>query len=377
MHLRLTLALLGLILTAACATPTQLAPERAPAPLSSPLPPQYAAGLPAPLDLLARGVSAVPGELARNGAQVDVVGGANRVAPSGQNATFTPQTGFDLNDHAWAIYRFNLTGHAGMPEAQLDWQAAPQPANLHVAAGNFVTGRWDWLPLTAVARANLGALAPYRAADGTALLVVLLSGGPPAELALVAFGAPLAETFEDRAPAGNNATKWLVNCYAPLPEWRDADRVFQQDSLREFADEVLALTNAERATLLLPPLEHDPHLELLAQAHSRHMGLREFFDHDEPDYGHDPFQRFELMDPPFYAFAGENIAWGQLDPAEVMTDWINSPGHHANIVHPAFTHLGVGVYWRRGAISWTQFFASFPTDPAAHDWLDPDEVPVP
>lgn len=40
---------------------------------------------------------------------------------------------------------------------------------------------------------------------------------------------------------------------------------------------------------------------------------------------------------------GENIAMGQRSPAEVMRDWMRSPGHRANILRPGYTRLGVGV----------------------------------
>jgi uncharacterized protein YkwD len=44
-----------------------------------------------------------------------------------------------------------------------------------------------------------------------------------------------------------------------------------------------------------------------------------------------------------YKSAGENIAWGYSNPAEVFAAWMRSAGHRDNILSPAFTRIGVGV----------------------------------
>lgn len=59
---------------------------------------------------------------------------------------------------------------------------------------------------------------------------------------------------------------------------------------------------------------------------------------------------------PYYC-AGENIAAGQRGPAAVMTAWMNSPGHKANILYKSFNHMGVG-YQEGGSYvtNWVQLF---------------------
>lgn len=47
---------------------------------------------------------------------------------------------------------------------------------------------------------------------------------------------------------------------------------------------------------------------------------------------------------------GENIAKGHTSPTAVMTAWMNSTGHRANILNCTFTTIGVGFdargnYW--------------------------------
>jgi uncharacterized protein YkwD len=85
------------------------------------------------------------------------------------------------------------------------------------------------------------------------------------------------------------------------------------------------------------------------------MRDRNFFDHTNPD-GLDPFQRAAKAG--ITAMWAENIAQGQATPAEVMTDWMNSPGHRANILDCKLTTLGVGVAYGSGGPWWTQDFGT-------------------
>jgi uncharacterized protein YkwD len=58
---------------------------------------------------------------------------------------------------------------------------------------------------------------------------------------------------------------------------------------------------------------------------------------------------------------GENIAGGSSTPASVVTGWLNSDGHCANLMNPAFVDLGVGYYHAPGSMwthYWTQNFAA-------------------
>lgn len=58
-----------------------------------------------------------------------------------------------------------------------------------------------------------------------------------------------------------------------------------------------------------------------------------------------------------YRGCGENIAWGQNTPEEVMNGWMNSAGHRANILNANFTKIGVGYYKAaNGRKYWSQLF---------------------
>ncbi|HKZ65579.1 MAG TPA: CvpA family protein [Chitinophagaceae bacterium] len=103
---------------------------------------------------------------------------------------------------------------------------------------------------------------------------------------------------------------------------------------------MLELVNKERAKEGLPALKADPAMTRVARAHSRDMFVRGYFAHNSPD-GKTPFDRMRAAGVQFSA-AGENLALAQtLEIAH--TNLMNSPGHRANILHPAFGRLGIGI----------------------------------
>jgi len=85
------------------------------------------------------------------------------------------------------------------------------------------------------------------------------------------------------------------------------------------------------------------------------MRDKNYFSHQSPTYG-SPFSMMKNFGIS-YRTAGENIAAGQQTPQEVVTAWMNSPGHRANILNKSFTHIGVG-YAKGGSYGhyWTQMF---------------------
>ncbi|MFC9913485.1 CAP domain-containing protein [Streptomyces sp. NPDC059862] len=127
--------------------------------------------------------------------------------------------------------------------------------------------------------------------------------------------------------------------------------------LTRTAAEVVELTNRERTRAGLPPLTVDPVLTTAAQAHSADMVTRDFYSHTAPD-GSQPWDRAAAAGSTRRSI-GENIACGQRSPAEVVTGWMNSPGHRANILKPGFTHIGIGFAGGgRAGTYWTQLFGA-------------------
>jgi len=122
------------------------------------------------------------------------------------------------------------------------------------------------------------------------------------------------------------------------------------------ADAVLALVNGERTKAGLNALLPDSSAATAAYDHAVDMDVRQYFDHNSPE-GTTPGQRMAAAGCVFHGW-GENIAMGQPTPVDVMTAWMGSPGHRANILSPSFTHLGVGCRYGTGTVYWVQDFLS-------------------
>lgn len=117
--------------------------------------------------------------------------------------------------------------------------------------------------------------------------------------------------------------------------------------------EVLALVNEERAKVGCRPLRADEALNGLAEAFSKDMAERGFFDHTDPD-GDTPWDRAEQAG--VTNLGGENIARGQADAQAVMASWMASEGHRANILNCDYTTIGIGAHVAEGGPWWTQDF---------------------
>lgn len=117
-----------------------------------------------------------------------------------------------------------------------------------------------------------------------------------------------------------------------------------------YAGEVLRLTNLERAKAGLTPFADDRALAAVAQEKARDMRDNGYFSHTSPTYG-SPFEMMRKFGIT-YSSAAENIAKGYRTPSAVVTGWMGSSGHRANILNPNLTHLGVGV---AGDV-WVQMF---------------------
>ncbi|UVW29287.1 CAP domain-containing protein [Massilia sp. H6] len=159
---------------------------------------------------------------------------------------------------------------------------------------------------------------------------------------------------------GNTWTVLLARPSPPLPsalypDWRDAGQA------------ILARVNAARAskrtcgTQAYPPsapLRWDPELGQAALAHSRDMAALRYFSHQAKD-GSTAAERARRAGYQWQR-VGENIAFGQRTPEEVVAGWLDSPGHCANIMNPGFTEMGAAYGMasehRAGLIYWTQVF---------------------
>ena len=120
-----------------------------------------------------------------------------------------------------------------------------------------------------------------------------------------------------------------------------------------YVEQVVKLVNEERKKAGLSELTLDKSIE--AAAHIRAKEIEQLFSHIRPNGS--AFATVLKEQGISYTGAGENIAWGQATPEEVMRAWMNSDGHRANILNSKFTKIGVGFYQNsKGVKHWTQLF---------------------
>lgn len=126
------------------------------------------------------------------------------------------------------------------------------------------------------------------------------------------------------------------------------------DTLAAYQGEILRLVNAERTKAGVDPLTLNATLCTAAQLRAQELPTQ--FAHTRPD----GTQCFTVLDQvgQNYRTAGENIAAGQTSPAQVVSDWMNSPGHRRNILDASFTQLGVGYVQTDSGYGeyWVQLF---------------------
>lgn len=125
--------------------------------------------------------------------------------------------------------------------------------------------------------------------------------------------------------------------------------------------EMLAEVNALRRKARAPALRMNPALQKAAQAHAQDMLDRGFFAHESPS---NTTVRERATKAGYkWRNIGENIAEGQKSVDEVMTTWMNSPGHRQNMLEPRFRELGIGLVTGKGRdgeyrVIWVQNFGA-------------------
>lgn len=135
------------------------------------------------------------------------------------------------------------------------------------------------------------------------------------------------------------------------------------DTLRAVAKHIVSETNRERRAAGLGTLRTDSGFRALACRHTRDMLVRDFTGHVNPD-GIGPGERAARQHRRLIGGVGENVLTRIGRPApsvsaladEMMTQWMDSPGHRKNILRPGFTHLGVCVMRQGDEIRATQSF---------------------
>lgn len=120
------------------------------------------------------------------------------------------------------------------------------------------------------------------------------------------------------------------------------------------------LTNSERESQNLSVLTGNPLLDKSAQLKANDMAEKGYFAHNGPD-GRKPWYWFEQVGYK-YSYAGENLAVDFNESEDVVSAWMNSPTHRANIVKGVYTEVGTaiatGTYKGKEAVFVVQHYAS-------------------
>lgn len=122
----------------------------------------------------------------------------------------------------------------------------------------------------------------------------------------------------------------------------------------DYASQVVALVNAERAKYGLSALKADSRVQQAAQV--RAAETVQSFSHTRPNGS--SFSTALTEAGVSYTRSGENIAYGQPTPQQVVNAWMNSSGHRANILNESFTTIGVGYTVVNGTAYWAQLFTA-------------------
>lgn len=119
-------------------------------------------------------------------------------------------------------------------------------------------------------------------------------------------------------------------------------------------EEVVALTNEERARAGCDELSVDEELSVAAVRQSHYMAAT-------GDFGHFGWRGSTFLTRSraagYQAVAAENVAFGYSGTEEVMAAWMDSPPHRRNILNCDVKSFGAGVQQAvNGTYYWTQVF---------------------
>ncbi len=170
----------------------------------------------------------------------------------------------------------------------------------------------------------------------------------------------LSSTAYSDIGASRQGDEWTIVLARPLlPLTLPAQSVAGRDILDAVnAARAVPRNCGERAFGAAAALAWDDALGAAALAHSRDMAARRRFAHQGSD-GSEVATRATRAGYS-WKLIGENIAAGQTSAKEAVAGWIESPGHCANLMNPAFTEMGAGYDISRarlpGFVYWTQVF---------------------
>jgi hypothetical protein len=118
---------------------------------------------------------------------------------------------------------------------------------------------------------------------------------------------------------------------------------------------ILLAVNQQRQLRNLSLLNTNTLLMEAAQYKSNDMQARHYFSHIDPD-GHYIWDEIVALGYTPYLELGENLAINFYDTDSLMSAWMNSPEHRANILLPGFEDQGMGL--SLGTVSQGQYYSA-------------------
>ena len=119
----------------------------------------------------------------------------------------------------------------------------------------------------------------------------------------------------------------------------------------EMAQEVIRLTNEERAKRGIAPLQYSPKLANMATIYAKE---------DIRSFNPEEFSGIWCVSETYYT------------PRDTVDNWMRWGGHRGAILDSSFTHTGVGIYKTQDSIYWIQLFTDYDPEQIFHVTLDPN-----
>ena len=125
------------------------------------------------------------------------------------------------------------------------------------------------------------------------------------------------------------------------------------------ASDIVRYTNEQRARNGLPAFVVSSRLMEAARLHAQQMAAYQTMDHTISGAQYPTLQSRLQAVGYVYSSAAENVAWNSPSAQAVVTGWMNSTGHRANILDPGLTEIGTAMARSsKGEPYWIQVFGT-------------------
>lgn len=112
-------------------------------------------------------------------------------------------------------------------------------------------------------------------------------------------------------------------------------------NVNTLATQIFEGVNASRRANGKSQLDYNPTLGQAAMSHACDMAVHNFFSHQSSNGG---TVQTRVRQAGYHdCLVAENLAWGYPSAGQIVSGWMNSPGHRSNMLHPRATEMGIGI----------------------------------